>query len=109
MPTDMPTDKKNKKIGILGYGEIGKAIAKFNKNPLIKDLQRNDGLEHVDILHVCIPWSDNFVKIIKKEIKSIKPGLVIINSTVVPGTTKKISGMVVHSPIRGLHPNLHKG
>jgi lactate dehydrogenase-like 2-hydroxyacid dehydrogenase len=30
--------KKLKRIGILGYGEIGKAIADFYQNPLIKDI-----------------------------------------------------------------------
>ncbi len=46
---------------------------------------------------------------LKKEIKQIKPKLTIIHSTVAPGTTKKIGGMVVHSPIRGIHPYLLKG
>ena len=97
------------KVGILGYGEVGQAIAKFYKNPKIKDLGKDDGLEGVEILNVCFPWSDNFVGIVKKEIKKIKPTLTIIHSTVAPGTTKKIGGMVVHSPIRGIHPHLYKG
>ena len=101
---------KNKtKIGIIGYGEVGQAIAKFYKNPKIKDLYRDDGLRGVEILHICLPWSNNFVKILKKEIKKIRPKLTIIHSTVAPGTTKKIGGMVVHSPIRGIHPKLYKG
>lgn len=101
------------KIGILGYGEIGQAIAKFYKNPLIKSLQRDDGLQGVDILHVCIPYGENFVSIVAKEIASIKPKLTIIHSTTVPGITKKLasrfSGMVVHSPARGVHPYLYEG
>ncbi|MCM8787746.1 MAG: hypothetical protein NC935_06830 [Candidatus Omnitrophica bacterium] len=97
------------KIGILGYGEVGQAIAKFYQNPKIKDLNRNDGLRGVEILHVCIPWDKNFVRIVKKEIKKIKPKLTIIHSTVAPGTTKKIGGLVVHSPIRGVHPHLYEG
>lgn len=101
--------KNNNKIGILGYGEVGQAIAKFCQNPKIKDLKRDDGLAGVEILHVCLPWSDKFVSIVKKEIKKIKPKLVIIHSTVVPGTTKKIGKMAVHSPVRGIHPYLHKG
>jgi UDP-N-acetyl-D-mannosaminuronate dehydrogenase len=101
--------KNNLKIRILGYGEVGRAIAKFYKNPKIKDLDRDDGLNGVDILHVCIPWSKDFVKIVKREIKTIKPKLTIIHSTVAPGTTKKIGGMVVHSPVRGMHPNLFEG
>jgi len=106
--------KNNAKVGILGFGEVGQAIAKFYKNPRIKDLNRDDGLKGVEILHVCLPWGNNFVKIVKKEIKRIKPKLTIIHSTVVPGTTKRLGlslskAMVVHSPIRGMHPNLYPG
>jgi UDP-N-acetyl-D-mannosaminuronate dehydrogenase len=110
------------KIGILGFGEVGQAIAKFYsakrgaksiktryKNYKIKDLNRNDGLDGVDFLHVCIPWNENFIKIVKREIAEIKPKLTIIHSTVPPGTTKKIGKMTVHSPIRGIHPHLYKG
>lgn len=107
---------KNSKIGILGYGEIGKAIAKFYKNPLIKDLNRDDGLNSVGILHICIPWSDKFIDIVKKEIKEAKPKITIIHSTIAPGATKKLAlslpkklRMVVHSPVRGVHPELYKG
>src|SRR3989344_9664116 len=105
------------KIGILGNGEVGQAIAKFYKNPLIKDLKRDDGLIEADILHVCIPWNKNFIKAVKEEIKKIKPRLTIIHSTVAPFTTKKLAlslpkrlaGNVVHSPIRGVHPELYEG
>jgi UDP-glucose 6-dehydrogenase len=112
--------KKNEpKIGILGYGEVGKAVAKFYRNPRlrerfggqvkIKDLKRDDNLFGVEILHICLSWSRNFVKTVKKEIKKIKPKLTIIHSTVAPGTVRKIGGMVVHSPIRGVHPYLYEG
>jgi len=102
------------KIGILGYGEIGQAIAKFYKKPSIKDLDRNDGLKGIKILHICIPYDKNFVKTISKEIKKIKPKLVIIHSTIAPGTIKEIiegtkNKMIVHSPIRGVHPRLYQG
>jgi len=101
--------KDGSKIGILGYGEVGQTIAKFYKNPQIKDLNRDDGLEGVETLHICIPWSENFVKIVKREIKKIKPKITIIHSTIAPGTVKKIGGMIVHSPIRGVHPHLYEG
>ncbi len=118
--------KFDKKVGILGYGEVGRAIAQFYKNPRlrkrfggrakIKDLKRNDGLEGVKILHICIPWSGDFVEIVKKEIEEIKPNLTIIHSTVAPFTTKKLVDslsknlkMVVHSPVRGIHPHLYEG
>jgi len=101
--------KNNAKIGILGYGEIGKSLASFYDSPKIKDLKRDDGLKGVDILNICIPWNDNFIEIVKKEIEEIKPKLTIIHSTVAPETTKKIGGMVVHSPVRGMHPDLAPG
>ena len=49
------------KIGILGYGEIGKSIEQVylnNKNHLydirIKDLEQSDDLSGLDVLNVCI-------------------------------------------------------
>ncbi len=108
--------EKKQKIGILGYGEVGQSIAKFYKKPLIKDLKRDDELIGIDILHICIPWSDKFVKIVKREIKQISPSLTIVHSTIAPGTTKKLVlslpkelKMVVHSPVRGMHPHLYGG
>ena len=106
-------EKSNSSVGILGYGEIGKAIAEFYENPKIKDLDRDDGLQGVDILHVCIPWSEQFVEIVGGEIEQTRPGVTIVHSTVAPGTTKKLSDgigrMVVHSPVRGIHPHLYEG
>src|SRR3989344_5889419 len=101
--------KIDSKIGILGFGEVGQAVAKFYKNPRIKDLNKNDGLKGVDVLHVCIPYSEKFVGIVKKEINEASPKLTIIHSTVAPGATKAIGGMIVHSPVRGVHPHLYKG
>jgi hypothetical protein len=107
------------KAGILGYGEIGKAIAQFyipTQRAKIKDLNRDDGLEGVEILHICIPWSNKFIKIVSEEIKKIKPKITIVHSTVALGATKKIiNGLprayreVVHSPVRGVHPKLFEG
>ncbi|OHA69126.1 MAG: hypothetical protein A3J68_02020 [Candidatus Wildermuthbacteria bacterium RIFCSPHIGHO2_02_FULL_48_16] len=96
-------------VGILGYGEVGQAIAKFFAKPKVKDLKRKDDFTGIDVLHVCIPWSKSFVDIVKGEIRAFKPKLVIVHSTVIPGTTKKIGKLAVHSPVRGVHPNLHKG
>lgn len=113
----MEKTKSLNKIGILGFGEVGQAVAKLYNNPKIKDLNRNDDLGGIDILHICIPWSEKFLNIVIKEIKYVKPKLTIIHSTVIPGTTKKIiaslpqdiSRMIVHSPVRGVHPNLYEG
>lgn len=105
----MEKNMSNAKVGILGYGEIGKAVSQFYASPKIKDLNRDDGLAGVEILHVCIPWSDKFIDIVKKEIKKIKPKLTIIHSTVALSATKEIGGTAVHSPVRGVHPKLFEG
>lgn len=101
---------KKQKIGVLGYGEVGQAMAKFYKKPLICDLDRNEFEKGMDIVHVCIPHSKKFVASVKKVIKDYNAKLVIIHSSVPVGTTKKIGfEFAVHSPIRGVHPNLYKG
>lgn len=112
--SNMSNISNNSRVGILGYGEVGQAIAKFYKNPRIKDLTRDDGLRGVEILHVCIPWNEKFEDIVVKGMREIQPKLTIIHSTVAVGTTASVirkSGqeMIVHSPIRGVHPHLYEG
>lgn len=105
--------KKIQNIGILGFGEVGKAISKFYCRPLIKDLERDTFKnKKLLILHVCLPYNQNFEKIIKRVNRKNKPEYIIIHSTVKVGTTHKLNeqlGNVVHSPIRGVHPKLFKG
>ena len=107
-------------IGILGYGEIGKSIEEVYKKSKkkykvqIRDLN-TDNFNDVDILNVCIPWSENFVSVVTDTIKEFSPELTIIHSTVVPKTTLTLQNLispdccVVHSPVRGVHPNLYEG
>ncbi len=106
------------RIGIIGHGEIGSSLeavyADFTEQVFIKDLERDDGLKNIDVLNICIPYTDSFEKIISEYISDINPKLTIIHSTVIPGTTKNIikstgSDMVVHSPVRGVHPKLYDG
>ncbi len=100
------------KIGILGYGEIGKAVAKFYKSFLIRDVNVNEFVPKLDVLHVCLPFIKNFNEVVAENVITYEPELVIIHSTVGPGVTKKLYekfGNVVHSPVRGVHPVLYEG
>jgi UDP-N-acetyl-D-mannosaminuronate dehydrogenase len=112
------------KIGILGYGEIGKAIEKLYISASnlelrlswlsIKDINFDEGIRHCDYLHVCIPYSDDFVDQVCECIEQKNPKNVIIHSTVQVGTTRNImkkSGLIniCHAPVRGVHPCLHRG
>jgi len=111
-----------KKVGIIGYGEIGQSLEKLY---LGKDfvIQINDtGLDkseiesNVDILNIAIPFTskDTFVEVVSKYITELKPELTIIHSTVTPGTTLDVikntkNNNIIHSPVRGVHPNLYEG
>jgi len=101
-------------VGVLGIGEVGSSISsifakkfKVLKKDLNFDQIKNSKL---DVLHVCIPYDDNFVKNVTSQIKKNKPSLTVIHSTVKPGTTnnlfKKTKVLIVHSPVMGTHPNL---
>ncbi|MCL5004509.1 MAG: hypothetical protein M1170_01015 [Patescibacteria group bacterium] len=103
--------KNNKKHLVIGAGEVGKSlfnVLRPHYNIFLCD--KNDGPDgKFDILHICYPNMKDFVKITKIYIKKYLPKLVIIHSTVPVGTIKKISSIAVHSPIRGIHPNLENG
>ena len=65
----------------------------------------------VDTLQVCLPYGspEKFVDIISGYADEHKPKLIIINSTIPPGTTLKVAAkckcLVAHSPARGVHIN----
>jgi 3-hydroxyisobutyrate dehydrogenase-like beta-hydroxyacid dehydrogenase len=109
------------KVAILGTGEIGRSMMEvlkpfykvYGKSRSIDELKYK-GIKEVDVLHVCIPFSDDFIKIVTQNIHELKPKLTIINSTVMPGTTREIARRsvkccVVNSPVLGVHPNLAQG
>lgn len=102
---------KKEKVLIIGAGEVGLSLYKVIKpyyDVYIMDKKKLK-LENVKYLHICFPYSKNFVKFVKSYIKFYKPKLSIIHSTIPLKTTQEIGGMIVHSPVRGIHPHLHKG
>lgn len=107
---------KNSTIGVLGIGEVGRSIVELfkKKYQVLKKDKKYDDIKtnKIEVLHVCIPYSNNFSKIVTSQIKKNNPELVIIHSTVAPGTSSAINletnTPVVHSPIMGTHDNLPK-
>lgn len=115
---------------VIGLGEVGIGILKniekskqfnvfkfdSNKKKLNKIPKR--GLP-IDVMHICIPYDkNNFIWNVESYIYDIKPKLVIINSTVAVGTCRELEQLIkvfndksllVHSPIRGVHPHLEDG
>ena len=104
-------------VGIIGTGEVGSAIKKIveRRYKVFSKDRKNDFIkgQKIEILHICIPYSKDFITIAVKAIRDYKPLLTIIESTVAPGTTDKIHKqtkiLICHSPIRGIHPNLYVG
>lgn len=97
---------------IIGNGEVGRALlevlSKAHSPVYIKDVEE---LEMNDVmwLHICYPYSKNFVKITKAYIERYRPLYTIIHSSVPVGTTSAVGYNAYHSPIRGIHPNIADG
>lgn len=109
---DLTTEEKmtnsffnNKKIGIAGYGFVGKATHKgiLNDMPvLIHDLKRNtklSDLQDADTVFFCVPTDNqNDVNRLLDEIKKLKEinkeCKIIIRSTIPLGTSKRIEELI---------------
>jgi len=116
---------------IVGNGEAGASLKKVldmrkdKESCSIIDRKDKDFKEKMSdtkckTLHICIPYSKIFIKDVLKYLNRFQPELCIIHSTVPVGTTSRINYSafatktaplthVVHSPVRGQHPNLDKG
>jgi len=106
---------KKMQVIIIGIGEVGKSISKIIKNKhKVIEIDKNPVKvsKKVNVCHICYPYSEKFINITVNYIKKYNPDLTIIESTVPPKTTeqifKKTKKSIVHSPIRGVHPNLVK-
>lgn len=102
---------------IIGMGTVGTALYNaimHTKNFRIKtwDKQNSDfsQLMPSDFLHIVFPYSDSFIDDVLFFQKKCKPNLIIIHSTVKPGTTQKLDlekCPVAYSPILGSHDKLN--
>src|SRR5262249_11177935 len=100
-----------------GIGEVGGALAEVleRKMPVLRhELERVEFDESIGIMHLCIPFSSPsvFEDTACSYISRFHPSLTIINSTVVPGTTRSIAEKtktaVAFSPVRGKHVHMSK-
>lgn len=98
---------------IIGLGQVGSSLAKVlaDYQPQLLDKNDNKG-EFIqpgslfEIIHICFPYSDNFVDQVKEYQKQFLPKFIVIHSTVPVGTSRLCNA--VHSPIIGIHPHLEK-
>lgn len=96
---------------IAGYGEVGKALAKVLEQYKPELIDPEMGLFSTaitcDILHITFPFSDKFIEQVEEYKLQHTPKYVVVHSTVPIGTCEELNA--IHSPIRGLHPNLEGG
>lgn len=115
---------QKEKVLVIGMGEVGRAIfdllqesGKFEVYGLdinkakMKGIRQKAPPDTTDVMHICLPCKDQakFVGIVASYARRFKPKLIIIDSTVPPGTTMSVSDrcacLVAHSPFRGVHEN----
>jgi UDP-N-acetyl-D-mannosaminuronate dehydrogenase len=102
---------------VVGLGEVGGALAEVlerNEPVLRLDIKPVEINEPIDIMHVCIPFKvqADFEAATVEYIKRFAPALTIINSTVMPGTTRSIAeksgAALAYSPVRGKHVRMQQ-
>lgn len=103
---------------IVGVGEIGKPLWELLSRTLrvqgvdiIPERCCGEHLEPpIEILHFCIPCTDDFVDIAVRSVADWRPKEVVIHSTVKPHTTERMQDLidvpVIYSPVRGVHSRM---
>lgn len=102
-----------KKTLVVGIGEVGGPLSLVlegaGKEVLRQDLEPQNFNDPIGVMHICFPFTDKdrFCKAAAAYVRRFAPELTIINSTVMPGTTRRVEEMsgrkVCYSPVRGKH------
>ena len=112
----MQPEEAKQTVVVVGLGEVGRPLSEIVKTRhqvFGVDIDLAAPLQQCDVMHICFPFRDKkFVAQVVEYIKQYQPALTIINSTVAPGTTRRIatdSGKpVVNSPVRGKHARMQQ-
>src|SRR5258706_14675396 len=103
------------KVFVIGLGEVGGPLIELiqpHHKAFGIDIKPVGDLPQCDVMHICFPYvePEKFIKEALRYIATYKPRVSIINSTVGPGTTRRIAtesnSPVVYSPIRGKHKKM---
>ncbi len=97
---------------VVGVGEVGAALAKVLEGRhrlTCIDIKPVPVEGAVDVMHICFPFtsSASFENAARGYVRRFAPKLTVINSTVLPGTTRNLAeatgARIVYSPVRGKH------
>ena len=95
---------------VIGLGEIGFPILQILDENGIDvysyDIKCESSVipKEIEVMHICIPYTLDFEKIVREYQERFKPKYTIIHSTVKPGTSDKLNA--IYSPVRGMHGNM---
>lgn len=104
-------------VVVLGQGEIGRPLCKILSQSyecVGVDVEPVDLPKHCSVIHICYPYHiEDFCGTTVSYVEKYRPSLVIINSTVPPGTTRQVQAHVgncpvVYSPVRGKHARMQE-
>lgn len=98
---------------VIGLGELGRPLLGFLRLHIDargRDIDGDVPGESIRALHICYPFSDQFVAITEDYIIEYEPEICIIHSTIAPGTTEVILNdcYMAYSPVRGRHGEMHR-
>lgn len=112
----------NTKDIVAGLGEIGSPILQllstkrlvvgYDINEKLMDKKKFQKYEKLDtsFLHICIPFNDKFIENVIALSKRFNPEIIVIHSTISPGTTSKLQSQIkipiIYSATRGVHKRM---
>ena len=99
---------------VVGLGEIGVPLLEILRGAhqaVGRDIE-DRAFHGVRVLHLCFPFGPDFVTSASRYVSLYQPEVVVVNSTVVPGTTRAIQQKTgtpaVYSPVRGKHTRMRE-
>jgi hypothetical protein len=94
---------------IAGLGQIGYVIRDILDGDSVDILLEKTTCKEkkYHFLHICFPYEEGFIDLVKRYQERFSPNVTVIHSTVPVGTSESLSA--THSPCRGVHPNLKEG
>ena len=97
---------------VVGLGEIGGPLLAILRNAhqaAGRDIEDRP-FHGVRVLHLCFPFTPDFVSSAARYVSFYEPRVIVVNSTVVPGTTREVQEKTgvpaVYSPVRGKHARM---
>lgn len=97
---------------VVGLGEVGGpllGILREAHDAVGRDIEDRP-FDGVQVLHLCFPYTSDFVPAASRYVSLYEPAVVVVNSTVVPGTTREIQEKTgvpaIYSPVRGKHAKM---